>query len=120
MKIRSTRRIQFIQRGRGFLQGCRSRLKTDIFFSDIVEITLKRLDSKRYRTILTILGVGIGIGVVYVLVSLTFGVQKLVIGNLVTSESLLSLDVTPNTEIKDIVKLTEAKLEEIKNTKGVV
>lgn len=96
------------------------RLQTDIFIKDIFALTIQRLRSRSYRTLLTILGVGISIGVVYVLVSLTFGLQKLVIGNIATSETLLSLDVLPNTEIKDVVKINQTSLEEISQIDSVV
>jgi putative ABC transport system permease protein len=93
--------------------------QADMYFSDVVDLTLERLKAKKYRTFLTILGVGIGIAVVYILVSLTFGLQKLVIGNITSSESLLSLDVLPNTEIRDVIKLTDTVLAEIKSMDGV-
>lgn len=102
-----------------FIQRYEKKINMDMFASDIIELTLQRLNAKRYRTILTILGVGIGIAVVNILVSLTFGLQKLVIGNIATSESLLSLDVTPNTEIKDVVKLSSSIIEDIKDIDGV-
>jgi putative ABC transport system permease protein len=94
-------------------------LKTDILISDIFEVTFQRIKSKRLRSFLTILGIGVGIGVVYFLVSLTFGLQKLVIGRIATSESLLSLDVIPNTEIKDFVKLNSKVLTDVKALENV-
>lgn len=96
------------------------RLHTDIYLSDIFTLTSQRLNARRYRTFLTILGVGIGIGVVYILVSLTFGLQKLVIGNIATDETLLSLDVMPNTEIKDVVKINKEALDKINSLDHVV
>jgi len=47
------------------------------------------------RTFLTILGLSVGIGAVLFLVSLGYGLQKLVLGNITSADSLLSLDVTP-------------------------
>lgn len=96
------------------------KLQTDIFTSDIIALTLQRLKSRRYRTLLTILGVGIGIGVVNVLVALTFGLQRLVIGNIATSETLLSLDVMPNTEIKDFIKMSETVIAGFESIEHVV
>lgn len=98
----------------------RKLFQSDIALNDIVTLTAQRLNARRYRTILTILGVGIGIGVVYVLVSLTFGLQKLVIGNIATSETLLSLDVLPNTEINDVVKINQDALNKISSFERVV
>ncbi|MFA6602754.1 MAG: FtsX-like permease family protein [Candidatus Shapirobacteria bacterium] len=87
--------------------------QVDILVADIVEITLQRLVTKKFRSILTVMGMGIGVGAVYFLVSLTFGVQKLVIGKIATSESLLSLDVLPNTDIKNMVRLNSQVISKI-------
>jgi ABC-type antimicrobial peptide transport system permease subunit len=110
----------FLTRRTPQLHRLEENLHTDIYVSDIINLTTQRLKSRRYRTLLTILGVGIGIGVVYVLVALTFGLQKLVIGNIATSETLLSLDVIPNTEIKDVVTIDEAHLNDISNLDSVI
>jgi putative ABC transport system permease protein len=92
---------------------------TDILLGDIIEITTQRFSTKKFRSFLTILGIGIGIGAVYFLVSLTFGVQKLVIGKIANSESLLTMDVFPNTEIKDFVKLDAQAITQIKQNPNV-
>ena len=84
-----------------------------------MEITLQRCTTKRFRSFLTILGIGIGIGAVYFLVSLTFGVQKLVIGKITNSESLLSLDVAPNTEIKDFISLNQKSIDGFRSNANV-
>jgi putative ABC transport system permease protein len=93
--------------------------RTDILTSDIVELTSQRFSTKKMRSFLTILGISIGIGAVYFLVSLTFGIQKLVIGKIATSESLLSLDVVPNTETKEIIKLNSAVIQDIAKMENV-
>lgn len=95
------------------------KFKTDILISDMVKITLRRMLARRSRTILTILGVGIGIGVVYVLVSLTFGLQKLVIGNIATNETLLTLDVIPNTEVKNYLRINNELIDKFKKIENV-
>ena len=94
-------------------------LSSDILIKDILEITLQRFTTKRFRSFLTILGIGIGIGAVYFLVSLTFGVQKLVIGKITNSESLLSLDVAPNTEIKDFISLNQKSIDGFRSNANV-
>jgi len=96
------------------------KINTDIYISDIISITLGRMKARKSRSFLTILGVGVGIGVVYVLVSLTFGVQKLVIGNLATSETLVTLDVYPNTEIKNYIKIDDSVINKFKGISNVV
>lgn len=79
--------------------------KKGLLYSDIFELTFQRLKSKILRTFLTVFGISIGISVVYVLVALTFGLQNLVIKQITTSDSLLTLDVLPNQEINDLIKL---------------
>lgn len=90
------------------------KIHPEILIEDLIELTVQRFWTKKLRVFLTVIGIGIGIGAVYFLVSLTFGLQKLVIGNLATSDSLLSLDVVANTELNDFVKLDKATVEKIK------
>jgi len=61
---------------------------------------------------LTVLGIGIGIGVIFFLVSLGYGFQKLILDRIATSDSLLTLDVIQENET---VKLDKKSLEEIRN-----
>lgn len=95
------------------------KIHTDIFISDIFKLTINRLEARKYRTFLTIFGVGVGIGVVYILVSLTFGLQRLVIGNIATNETILTLDVLPNSEVKDFLKINQKMIEDFKGSLGV-
>ena len=47
------------------------------------------------RTLLTILGMGVGIGAILFLVALGFGIQRALLENITTADSLLTLDVHP-------------------------
>jgi len=96
-----------------------NKFSTDLLLSDIIQITFSRIKSNRFRSFLTILGMGIGIGAVYFLVSLTFGLQQLVIGKIATSDSLLSLDVVPNTEMTQLIKLDSKSVAQIKQIADV-
>jgi len=69
------------------------------------------------RTFLTILGLSVGIGAVLFLVSLGYGLQKVVLGNITTAESLLSLDVTAGAE--NIIDITYDTVTEISNIEHV-
>ncbi len=95
------------------------RIHPEILVEDLIELTVQRFWTKKLRVFLTVIGIGIGIGAVFFLVSLTFGLQKLVIGNLATSDSLLSLDVVANTELNDFVKLDSSTVEKIKKLEHV-
>jgi len=61
---------------------------------------------------LTVAGIGVGIGSILFLVSLGYGVQKVVLEKIATSDSLLSLDVSTGSKEKLI---TNKDIEKLKN-----
>jgi len=66
---------------------------------DLLKLSTRMFKTRPTRTWLTILGVGVGIGAVLFLISLGYGIQKLVFEQIVTDEALLSLTVfSPNPE----------------------
>jgi len=69
------------------------------------------------RTWLTILGIGVGIGAILFLVSLGYGLQRVLLEKITTSKALLSLDVASGES--ELVVLDEERLEEIANIPGV-
>ncbi len=72
------------------------------------------------RTFLTISGVVIGIGAIVFLVSLAFGLEKLVIQKTTTLEALTIIDVSPgNTPETKLSKENLKKLEEIPEIKTI-
>jgi putative ABC transport system permease protein len=70
------------------------------------------------RTFLTILGMSVGIGAILFLVSLGYGLQKTILKKITTSDSLLSLDVSPNKSSQAI--LDSNSLQKIEKIPGVV
>jgi ABC-type antimicrobial peptide transport system permease subunit len=74
--------------------------------------------TRKMRTFLTILGVGVGIGTVLFLVSLGYGLQNVVLSKISTADSLLSLDVSPGDT--GIINLDQKSVEEIRNTPNVL
>jgi len=60
---------------------------------DIFKLSTRMFKSRRMRTALTVLGIGIGIGAILFLVSLGYGLQRALISQITSSDSLLSLDV---------------------------
>lgn len=85
---------------------------------DLIKLSLRVFRTKPTRTILTILGMSVGIGTVVFLVSLGYGLQYILIGNLITSEdSLMTLEAAyPNESGKSIDK---EGIEETKKEEGV-
>jgi len=85
--------------------------------SDLLSLSTRMFKTRKMRTFLTILGVGVGIGTVLFLVSLGYGLQNVVLSKITTADSLLSLDVSPGTA--GIINLDKASVEKIKQTPNV-
>lgn len=66
---------------------------------DILRIAARMFKTRRLRTFLTILGIGIGIGAILFLVSLGYGLQRILIEEIATSDALLSLDLSTRDEL---------------------
>lgn len=86
-------------------------------FRDLLKLALRAFRARKGRTILTILGMGIGIGAILFLVGMGYGLQRLLLREITTSESLLTLDVAPNKA--ENVYLTSEKIESISEIENV-
>lgn len=85
---------------------------------DLAQLSTRMFKTNPLRTWLTILGMGVGTAAVVVLVGLGFGLQKIILEQIVFGEQLLSLDVsnpatsavtlTPNT-INDLASIEHVK-----------
>lgn len=80
---------------------------------DVLKFSTRMFQTRRMRTVLTILGIGIGIGAILFLVSLGYGLQRALLAQITSSESLLSLDVVQGE--KTAPPLNDALLEKIKS-----
>ncbi|MBY0376663.1 ABC transporter permease, partial [Patescibacteria group bacterium] len=65
-------------------------------FGDLIYISMQNFKNRKSRVFFTILGVSVAIAVVLSLVSFGYGLQKNLLDQITTSDSLLSLDVTPS------------------------
>ncbi len=63
-------------------------------FQDLAQLSTRAFKTNPMRTWLTILGMGVGTGAVVVLVGLGFGLQKIILEQIVFGETLLSLGVS--------------------------
>lgn len=70
------------------------------------------------RTFLTILGVSVGIGTVLFLVSLGYGLQNIILSQITTADSLLSLDVSVGTS--GLIELNQESIDNISKIPDVV
>ena len=62
---------------------------------DIAKLSTRMFKTNPARTWLTILGMGVGTGAVVTLVGLGFGLQNIILEQIVLGDTLLSLNVTP-------------------------
>lgn len=62
---------------------------------DLARLSTRMFKTNPLRTWLTILGMGVGTGAVVLLVGLGFGLQQIILEQIVFGETLLSLGVTP-------------------------
>lgn len=85
--------------------------------SYILKISLKNLFSNRLRTFLTLGGVIIGVGSIVFLVSLGFGLQRLVTSEVATMEEMKTVTINPGDS--EILRLNGEAIEKIKGVEGV-
>jgi putative ABC transport system permease protein len=80
--------------------------------SDLATLSTRMFKTNPLRTWLTILGMGVGVGAVVVLVGLGFGLQKIIIEQIVFGETLLSLGISPGSQAIAITDETILRIEE--------
>lgn len=84
-----------------------------MLISDILRLSTRMFRTNKSRTILTILGISVGIGTILFLVSLGYGLQRVILSQITTSDSLLSLDVS--TSDANSLKLNNEAIDKIKS-----
>jgi len=84
---------------------------------DLFRLSFSSLRSRLSRFILTVFGLSVAIGVILFLVSLGFGLQHLLLQQIATSDSLLSMDVVSPDE--EILPLSREQVDDIKTIEGV-
>ncbi len=84
---------------------------------DTLSLSTRMFRTRPMRTFLTILGVSVGIGTVLFLVSLGYGLQNIILGQITTADSLLSLDISAG--YSGLLQLKEDNIESIKNIPNV-
>lgn len=84
---------------------------------NLLKLSTRTFRTRVGRTSLTILGISVGIGAILVFVSLGYGLQKIMLEQITTEESLLSLDINiPNAEI---FSFGQGKINEISQLQNV-
>ncbi|MCL5411490.1 MAG: ABC transporter permease [Patescibacteria group bacterium] len=82
-----------------------------------IKLALKSILGRKMRSLITIGGVTIGIAAIIFLVSLGYGLQKLVINQITTMEALRVIDIFP--EKSTVVKLNDESIAKLKNLSHV-
>jgi len=88
-----------------------------MYIIDNVRIATRNFKTRKLRTFLTILGIAIGIATTLFLVSLGYGLQKVLLEKIATSDTLLTLDVSVDTTSKEI--LNQEKIDTLSKLEGV-
>ncbi len=69
-----------------------------MLFSDLLKMSLRMFKARTMRTFLTILGMGVGISAILLLVSFGYGIQRVLLQKITTSDALSTLDITKTDE----------------------
>jgi putative ABC transport system permease protein len=108
----------FIMKVFNKLEGKKKSIKESISSWNLGEISLSHLMEKKSRTLITILGVGVGIGFITFLLSLGYGLENLVVGEIAEIEEMRQISVNPI--VGSEVVLDEEKYEMISSMDGVL
>lgn len=84
--------------------------------ADALSLATRMFKNRPLRTMLTVLGVSVGIGTVLFLVSFGYGLQNVILQQITTADSLLSLDVNPG--LSTLVELTQDDIDKFSKIDG--
>ncbi len=84
---------------------------------DLIDLSIKNMVSKRTRTLITVGGMTIGIATIVFLVSVGYGLEKMVISRVARLEEMRQIDATP--AVASNIKLTDASLAKFKDITGI-
>jgi ABC-type antimicrobial peptide transport system permease subunit len=84
---------------------------------DLIELSIKNMKAKKTRTFITVGGVSIGMGAIVFLVSLGYGIQRLVISRVARLDELRQADVS--TQPGGKVKINDKTISDIKGFQDV-
>lgn len=88
-------------------------------FIDTLSLSTRMFKTRKMRTFLTVLGVGVGIGTVLFLVSLGYGLEKVISQKIGSDDALLSLDVSPGSSAITLTSESVAKIAQVKGVSEV-
>lgn len=95
----------------------KNRISREISTVELTEISLKNIFFKKFRTIITILGVSVGTGFVLLLLSLGYGFEKIVVDEITKAKDLNQLDIYP--KIGSMLVLDDELVHKVSEISGV-
>jgi putative ABC transport system ATP-binding protein len=98
-------------------QNNKKNISKEISSYELTEVSFKNLLFKKFRTIVTILGVGIGTGFVLLLLSLGYGLEKVVVDEITTAQNLKQIDTYP--KVGSLLVLNDELVKKIEDISGV-
>jgi ABC-type lipoprotein export system ATPase subunit/ABC-type antimicrobial peptide transport system permease subunit len=97
--------------------GDKNKITNKINSLDLTEISFKNIFFKKSRTLITIFGVALGTGFVVLLLSLGYGVERLVVDRIAQAQDLNQVDVFP--KVGSQLQLDDNLVEKIESVSGV-
>ncbi len=86
---------------------------------DLFSLSTRMFRTRPTRTWLTVLGISVGIAAVLFLVSLGYGLQNIILQKIVFNQAMLSLTITPGSELIVLDNQTIADVAQIQNVADV-
>lgn len=94
--------------------------KRHVLVADSLRLSLRMFKVKPGMTILTILGIGVSFATIFVLVSLGYGLERILLGQISSESSLRVINVTsPNLEISPITDSLISRLRATEHVRAV-
>lgn len=82
-----------------------------MFVVDNIKLATRNFRTRKLRTFLTVLGISVGIGAILFLVSLGYGLQKVLIEKIAKSDTLLTLDVAAGDS--NLIKIDQSVINDL-------
>jgi putative ABC transport system permease protein len=89
-----------------------------MFIRDNVSLATRNFKTRKLRTFLTVLGISVGIGTTLFLVSLGYGLQKVLLEKIAKSDALLTLDVASANS--SVIKIDKKVVDDLSNIENVI
>lgn len=101
------------------INACYPDVKTRRMF--LIDLAYKNLMMKKTRTLITILGMSVGIGVIVFLISLGYGIERLIINQVATLDETKMIDVfTGENTTNKLDQKIYAKIKSLKNVQDAI